>query len=116
MPIRPELRIYYRAAWRAQRRETIAILGSACIVCGVEHPRINLAHTNHDPRNGSLVALMCPTCHATHDAPQRYAMTRRTRARRHGQLWLLPEIEWAPFAGWMIPKRVLEEQQGRLEL
>jgi len=41
-------------------------------------------------------------------------MTRRTRARRVGQLWLSPEIEYAPYASWMIPRRVIEERQSLL--
>lgn len=114
MPIRPELRAFYGTAWRRQRAEVIAILGAYCRACGREHPRINLAHTTHDPRDGALVSLWCPSCHATKDAAQRYAMTRRTWARRSGQLWLLPEIEWAPYASWMVPRRVLSEAQGKL--
>jgi hypothetical protein len=60
------------------------------------------------------VGAFCPSCHATVDAKQRHAMTRRTRSRRNGQLWLWDEVEWAPFAAWMIPRAVLERAQGRL--
>jgi len=38
-------------------------------------------------------------------------MTRRTRARRSGQLWLTPELEYAPYASWMVPRRVLDAAQ-----
>jgi hypothetical protein len=34
------------------------------------------------------------------------AMTRRTRARRACQLWLTPELEYAPYASWMVPRMV----------
>jgi hypothetical protein len=49
--------------------------------------------------------------HARNDTPQRVAMTGRTRARRAGQLWLTPELEYAPYASWMVPRRVLDESQ-----
>jgi hypothetical protein len=115
MPIRPELRPYYGAQHRAYRRQLIELLGARCMSCGREGARyLNLAHTQHDPRSPELVALWCPACHARHDAPHAYAMTRRSRARRVGQLWLLPEIEWAPFVSWMIPARVLKAGQWRL--
>src|SRR3982751_4441836 len=58
-------------------------------------PYLNAAHLSHDPRDNVRVAVLCPACHSRHDTPQRIAMTRRTRARRSGQLWLLPEIEFA---------------------
>jgi hypothetical protein len=55
--------------------------------------------------------ILCPACHARHDTPQRVAMTRRTRARRAGQLWLTPELEYVPYASWMVTRRVLDESQ-----
>lgn len=115
MPIRPELRQFYGAAHRAYRAEMIRIHGARCVKCGAECVRyLNLAHTHHDPRQPELVALWCPSCHATHDAPQVYAVRRRTRAKRVGQLWLFPEVEFAPFPSWMVPRRVLIAAQGRL--
>ncbi len=111
MPIRPELRRYYGAEWRAYRETLLAIARYRCATCGTSHARLNAAHVHHDPRNGQLITILCPACHARHDTPQRVAMTRRTRARRSGQLWLWPEIEWAPYASWMIPRRVVDERQ-----
>src|SRR5882724_269134 len=66
-------------------------------------PGINGAHRNHDPRDKKQVALMCPSCHARHDSPHRIAIQRRRKATATGQLWLLPELEWSPFASWEIP-------------
>lgn len=117
MPLRPEVRRFYGAAHRAYRAQLIAIYGARCMSCGREGARyLNLAHIAHDPKSPELVSLWCPSCHARHDAPQVYAMSRRTRARRVGQLWLLPEIEWAPYASWMIPKAVINSLQERLPL
>lgn len=115
MPIRTELRPFYGAEWRAYRLELIETHGAFCSVCRREVLRyLNLAHLTHDPR-ASDVALLCPACHASHDAPQRLAMTRRSRAKRSGQLWLLPEIEWAPYPAWLMPGRVFDAlAQGRL--
>lgn len=42
-------------------------------------------------------------------------MTRRTRARRSGQLWLSPEIEYAPYSSWMVPQRVALGRQGEFQ-
>jgi hypothetical protein len=84
--------------------------------CGAETlAYLNLAHTAHDPRRTDAVALWCPRCHAANDAPHRIAVMRRTEARRHGQLWLLPEIEYDPFPLWQIPARkLLAAAQARL--
>jgi len=71
---------------------------------------INLAHTEHDPKS-SNVALLCPACHNRHDAAHRLAVWRRNRAKRSGQLWLLPEFEWAPFPAWAIPRHALDAGQ-----
>lgn len=105
MPLRPEHREYYRAEWRAFRLELIAAAGGGiCSVCGVELAQgINGAHQDHDPKNKQSVCLMCPSCHAHHDAPHRIAIMRRRKAEATGQLWLLPELQWAPFASWEIP-------------
>jgi hypothetical protein len=112
MPIRPELRHLYRGPeWEAQRAAAIERAGGKCATCRRAHPRLNGAHRNHDPRDRSSVVAWCPTCHARHDAPHRLAVMRRSHARRHGQLWLLPELEYAPDPEWMIPRAVLREAQ-----
>ncbi len=116
MPIRPELRKFYGPEWRAYRAELIAIHGSVCSACGREVlVYLNLCHTSHDPRS-SEVALMCAACHNRHDAGHRLAIWRRNRAKRFGQLWLWPEVQWEPFATWMIPRRarVDEDRQESL--
>jgi hypothetical protein len=104
MPIRRELRAFYGPEWRAYRRALIEKHGPICTVCGARVEKyINLAHRTHDPKSG-IVALMCPADHNRHDAAHRLAIWRRNRARDAGQLWLLPEIEHAPYAPWMIPQ------------
>jgi hypothetical protein len=75
-------------------------------MCKREHPRINLAHLTHDVTDVESVTVLCPTCHAKYDAGQRYAMTRRTLARRRGQLWFNAALEYALFASWEIPESV----------
>ncbi len=103
MPIRPELRKYYNADWRRFRAQLVAQAKDRCSVCGIELAMgLNGAHVNHDPRDRLSVRIMCPACHAHHDAGHCLAIRRRNRARKVGQLWLLPEIEWAPFNDWEI--------------
>ena len=114
MPIRPELRKYYGAAWRAYRLILLDIARHRCVKCRAPHPRLNGAHVTHDPRDNELVQILCPSCHARHDAPHRLAVMRRSAARRTGQLWLTPELEYAPYPAWMIPRRVLARAQERL--
>jgi hypothetical protein len=114
MPIRPELRHFYGAAWRAYRLVLLESAGNKCQTCGRPHRWLNCAHVHHDPRDGQMVAVWCPRCHARHDAPHSYAVRRRTLAKRHGQLWILPEVEFAPFASWMVPRSVIEEAQHKL--
>lgn len=114
MPIRRELRKYYGVAWRAYRAELIRVRGNRCSKCGRVVTRyLNLCHTSHDPRTSS-VALMCVADHNHHDKGHRRAVRRRNAAKRHGQLWLWSEVEWAPFAAWMLPRsvRVSEKQEG----
>ncbi len=111
MPIRPEFRKYYGAEWRRYRLVLLELAGNKCANCRSEHKYLSGAHMHHDPRHGQLITVLCPACHARHDTPQRIAMTRRTRARRVGQLWLTPELEYAPYASWMIPRRVLVASQ-----
>jgi hypothetical protein len=106
MPLRREIRRFYGAAHRRLRSELIAQLGPACQKCKREHPRINLAHLTHDPTNMHIVTLLCPSCHAKYDAKQRHAMTRRTFARRRGQLWLTPALEYSAYTMWEIPEPV----------
>jgi hypothetical protein len=109
MPIRPEHRKFYGPEFRALRAALIAASGDRCSRCGIELAEgLNGAHLKHDPRNLADLAILCPACHASHDAPHRIAMQRRTRAKRHGQLWLLDEIEWSPYAAWEIPGPVFD--------
>jgi hypothetical protein len=104
MPIRPEHRQFYGASWRRFRLQLIETAGTVCRHCGTDYgPRINAAHREHDPRDSQQVILLCPGCHARHDAPHRIAIMRRRKATATGQLWLLPELEWAPMAFWEIP-------------
>jgi RNase P subunit RPR2 len=105
MPLRKKLRKYYRRSWRNFRLELIEKAGGQiCSKCGAVLERgINGAHTDHDPRHRRSVVLMCPSCHAKHDAPHRIAIQRRTKAKQTGQQWLTPELEWAPFIDWEIP-------------
>jgi hypothetical protein len=58
-----------------------------------------------------MVAGMCPSCHSRNDTRQRVAMTRRTRARRYGQLWLSVELEFAPYPDSFWPRRAIEARQ-----
>lgn len=103
MPIRPELRRFYRRDWYALRQTLLAAHGTVCDNCRRPHPGLNLAHLSHDPRDRDHLALLCPSCHVRNDTPQRIAITRRTRARRCGQLWLSAELEWAPEPLWRWP-------------
>jgi hypothetical protein len=112
MPLRAEIRKLYGPAHRAYRAQLIAIYGPRCMACGAAVTRyLQLAHTTHDPKDAAHVALWCASCHARSDATRNAAVRRRTRARREGQLWLLPEIEWAPFPSWEWPRRVIRAAQ-----
>ena len=106
MPIRAEYRKYYGARWRKLRRVALAGAGDRCQHCHQPHRLLNVAHLTHDPADHSTLAVLCPSCHAIHDTPQRIAMTRRTRARKHGQLWLSEELEIAPFPPRTWPPRL----------
>ncbi len=110
MPIRKELRRFYGAHWRAFRLKLIEQAGGEiCSRCGIELAQgINAAHLDHNPANPHSVVLMCPSCHATNDAPHRLAIQRRMRAAKAGQQWLLPELEWSPMAEVEIPGWVLD--------
>ena len=97
MPIRPDHRKYYGAPWRKLRLILLEASGNACQRCARPHRLLNVAHLTHDPADRNSLAVLCPSCHARNDTPQRIAMTRRTRADRYGQLWLSEEIRLAPF-------------------
>lgn len=117
MPLRREHRQFYGRQWQRFRLQLIeAAGGDICSKCGIELAQgINGAHLDHDPRNPKSVVLMCPSCHAANDAPHRIAIMRRRKATSTGQLWLLPELEWAPFASWEIPGWIYDRMiQGRL--
>jgi hypothetical protein len=112
MPIRPELRHFYAGDWRRYRLAVIAAHGTKCSRCGRDVPKyLNFCHLSHDPRNVVRIAPMCASCHSRNDAKQRFAMTRRTWARRRGQLWLLPEIEFAPYPDSFWPRRAIADLQ-----
>ena len=97
MPIRPEYRKYYDVRWRKFRLTALEAAGNVCQRCGMAHRLLNVAHLSHDPADRRwLAVLLCPSCHAKNDTPQRLAMTRRNRAKRRGQLWLSEEIRWGP--------------------
>ena len=97
MPIRPEYRKFYDARWRKFRLAALEAAQNVCQRCGRAHRLLNVAHLSHDPADRGSIAVLCPSCHAKHDTPQRLAMTRRNRAKKRGQLWLSEEIEFAPF-------------------
>lgn len=104
MPIRKELRRLYGADHRRYRLKLIEDAGGEiCSKCKIEMAAgINAIHPQHDPSKPAE-KLMCPSCHAAHDAPHRIAIQRRRKAAEVGQAWLLPELEWAPFADFEIP-------------
>ncbi len=97
MPIRAEDRKYYDARWRKLRLAAIAAAGNVCQRCQQPHRMLNLAHLTHDAADRTRMAVLCPSCHARNDTPQRVAMTRRTRALRRGQLWIWEEVRLAPY-------------------
>ena len=97
MPIRADNRKFYDARWRKFRLAVIAGAGNVCERCGKPHRLLNVAHLSHDPADKRMLAVLCPSCHARNDTPQRIAMTRRTRAHKNGQMWLSEELQLAPF-------------------
>lgn len=108
MPLRRELRKFYGRTHRAYRAALIATRGNRCPDCGRATPRyLNLCHLYGNPAESSVIGLKCPACHARHDARHSYAVRRRTRAARAGQMWLLPELEYAPYAASEIPASAL---------
>jgi hypothetical protein len=104
MPLRRELKPFYDGhGWRRFREEYAATHPKICAVCQCRDPLMNLAHLTHDPLRRDFICWLCPRCHGIHDTPQRIALTRRTKAKKHGQLWLWPEVEFAPELIWLIP-------------
>ncbi len=97
MPIRSEYRKYYGSRWRKFRVTALEAAGNVCQRCGKPHRLLNVAHLSHDPADRGSLAVLCPSCHARNDTPQRVAMTRRTRAKKRGQLWLSEELQFSPF-------------------
>ena len=106
MPIRAEFRKFYRSEWRRFRLALLEAAGNVCQTCGRPHRMLNVAHLSHDPADRKRVAVLCPSCHARHDTKQRFATTRRTRARRRGQLWLSMDLELAAFPTRMLPPKL----------
>jgi hypothetical protein len=118
MPIRREFRRYYRGEWQKYRLLLISAAENTCAHCLNILPSSKLAaaHIAHDPRT-SDVRILCFSCHRRHDARHSRAVARRTLARRYGQAWLSPELEWAPVPSWMVPRRLVlvpRPEQGRL--
>jgi len=97
MPIRPDCRKYYDARWRKFRLAMIEAAGNVCERCGKNHRMLNVAHLSHDPADRRFIAVLCPSCHSKNDTAQRIAMTRRSRAQKHGQMWLTEDIRLAPY-------------------
>jgi hypothetical protein len=115
MPIQPDLRSkFYGADWRRYVQTLIAITGRRCSICGACNFRLSGMHRTHDPRDMALVAIACVSCHTRFDSGHRVAVMRRSRAKKVGQLWLLPEIEFAAVPAWLIPRRVIAELQEKL--
>jgi hypothetical protein len=117
VPIRAEYRKYYGPEWRKFRKVCLQLAGNVCSRCQRPHRMLNVAHLNHDPKYAVSIAVLCPSCHSKVDTPHRIAMTRRTKARRVRQKWLLPELEFAPLPPRMWPfhlrqMRLFEDQES----
>ena len=91
-----EYRKFFDARWRKFRLAALAAARNVCQHCRKPHRLLNVAHLSHDPADRSSLAVLCPSCHAKHDTPQRVAMSRRTRAHSAGQKWLSEKSELAP--------------------
>lgn len=115
--IRPEYRKFYGQEWRARRLILIAGAGNRCAICGREFPssRLQGAHVFHDPRHPS-VRVLCISDHSRVDAAHRTAVLRRRRARESGQLWLMPELEYASVPAWEIPLDALRTLYSQASL
>ena len=106
MPIRPEYRKYYGARWRKIRAMMLEAAGNVCQMCHRPHRLLNVAHLSPDPADRGSLTVLCPSCHSRRNAAQRLAMTRRTRARKRGQMWLSGELEVAPMPVRLWPMRL----------
>lgn len=106
MPIRPEYRKYYDARWRKFRLTMLEAAGHVCQMCHQPHRLLNVAHLSNNPADRTRLTVLCPRCHSKHNAAQRAAITRRTLARKRGQLWLSDEIEVAPVPVRLWPMRL----------
>ncbi len=106
MPIRAEYRKYYDARWRKLRLSMLEAAGNVCQMCQRPHRLLHLVNLTHDPADRRRLTVLCPSCHAKSGAAQRLAMTRRTRARKRGQLWLTGELEVAPVPVRLWPMRL----------
>jgi hypothetical protein len=114
--IRPSYREFYGRAWQRYRLALIASRGAVCRDCDQAIARyVNVSHETHDPRTSST-RIRCAACHARADAGHRIAVMRRRRALEAGQLWLLPEIEYASVPAWEIPREAFTAiyRQGSL--
>jgi hypothetical protein len=93
MPIRPELRCYYRPPdWPGIRERARQRAGDCCERCGAVNGtyqtcgdravlvQCGAAHLDHDPANNGdeNVAWLCRRCHLAHDSGQH----RETRCAR----------------------------------
>ena len=106
MPIRAEYRKYYDARWRKFRLTMLEAAGNVCQLCHQPHRLLNVVHLSNDPADRTRLTVLCPRCHSRHNAAQRIAITRRTRARQRGQLWLSDELEVAPVPVRLWPMRL----------
>jgi len=106
MPIRAEYRKYYDARWRKFRLTMLEAAGNVCQMCHQPHRLLNVAHLSNDPADRTRLTVLCPRCHSKLNAAHVTAMSRRTRARQRGQLWLTDELEVAPVPVRMWPIRL----------
>jgi hypothetical protein len=103
-------RKYYDARRRKFRLTMLAAAGNVCQRCAKPHRLLNVAHLTTTRPTSICSPVLCPSCHAKNDTPQRIAMTRRTWAQRRGQFWLSEEIRLPPFPirTWPIQLRQLD--------
>ncbi|HTQ53125.1 MAG TPA: hypothetical protein VMI94_01625 [Bryobacteraceae bacterium] len=106
MPIRAEYRKYYDARWRKLRLAMLDAAGNVCQMCHRPHRLLNVSHLSPDPADRTALTVLCPSCHSKRNAAQRLATTRRTRARKRGQMWLSSELEVAPMPVRLWPMRL----------
>ena len=82
------------------------ILEKHCQMCHRPHRLLNVAHLSADPADRTTLTVLCPSCHSRRNAAHRNAITRRTRARKRGQMWLTDELEVAPTPVRLWPMRL----------